>query len=175
MPTLVIIDMQEKFKTPNNPRTIAACEREIEYAINNGYYIVFLEYQGYGPTLPVLVEKTKNYNLVSFISKNFNDGGQEVFNEIKHNSQFLCEIRVCGVNASACVNETVITLNKLLESTSIVLVADAINCNLSKQQPEVDTEEHIRMMVKTLKYISYYNERIVIANQEHLPFLNKSA
>lgn len=125
--TLCVIDMQEVFSAARKGSVQKSCIREVKKAIRDKAPIVFVEYAGYDPTLPILtnVVKQANYKKAYHVSKNKNDGGTEV-------SQFLTKkhlpklnMRVCGVNTDYCVRETVEGLRRNIAGAQIHIVGDA--------------------------------------------------
>jgi nicotinamidase-related amidase len=128
--SLILIDLQPIFSAAAKPSVQRACIREIKKAIKDRAPIVFVEFNGYEPTLPLLTEVVKqaNYKKAYHVVKYGNDGGYEI-------SQFLTKkhlpkmnMRVGGVNSNFCVKETVQGLKNYIPGANIHVVADACNC-----------------------------------------------
>lgn len=112
---LVIVDMQPDFEASCNPKTIAACIREIQRAVANGTPIVFVELRppgslhDYRPTHPILVETYEQLtgSKGHFVSKIYEDGSEPVLDFCLTQGWKISHFRVCGVNTNACVEQTV--------------------------------------------------------------------
>lgn len=109
--SIVIIDMQKVFLKnvlKKDPDIIQKCKRELIKAINDNAHIIFLEYHGYGPTVKELTSILKEfkYRKYSFISKEEDDGGDDLYDYISKHS-LPQTIKVCGVNTDCCVTDTV--------------------------------------------------------------------
>ena len=123
MYTLVVVDMQpgflKRFEDYKNDEVknevIKGCQLAVIEAIADGAEIIDLNYDNrhgeLGPTIPEIADLWKGYKKlfkkrVSYVEKGRDGGGEELHrNGIAEN-----EIRVCGINAGACVKETVIEL-----------------------------------------------------------------
>src|SRR5271167_52729 len=98
--TLVVIDMQEVFAAARKNSVQKSCIREIKKAIRDRAPIVFVEYDGYDPTLPALtsVVKQANYTKAYHVRKRHNDGGKEIAQFLTKKHLPKLNMRVCGVN-----------------------------------------------------------------------------
>jgi len=110
--TLIIIDMQEKFYASADRDTQIAVIENIIKARLAHIPIVIVEYSpnGWGGTLPCIMEALGHYTEVLFVEKNNNDGGQEVEEVLVENSLAGSELLVCGIEIAHCINETISTL-----------------------------------------------------------------
>lgn len=111
---LVIVDMQGYFETANHEGTIRNCIKQIKKAITEKIPIIVLEYtqddDELGPTLPRLKRHLDKYELTRYVEKYNDDGSIEVIECLEDNDWDIETLRVCGVNITACVSETVYTL-----------------------------------------------------------------
>lgn len=108
--SLVVVDMQPQFQTSQKPETLTHVKSLLEKAIQDKAAIIFLEFEGWGPTNSMLKATVEGYNNVHFQSKDQNDGSNEVVKLIEDNDLSHELIRVCGVNTNYCVRETVVGL-----------------------------------------------------------------
>lgn len=104
---LVLIDMQPHFVASQNLQTIDACREQIRYAIDNKWYIFFVQWIGEGNTDHRLTSVTKGYKFTNLIFKDQNDGAVEIMNSVREIGIVNPKFRVCGVNTDACVLQTV--------------------------------------------------------------------
>lgn len=145
MRCLVVVDMQYGFFAANAISTIRACRREVRKFVKAGDMIVYLEYlsspsvwrpkpKWFGRTRDELTRITKGYERSFHKHKSDDNGSMEVMEVIQACAVEISEIRICGVNASYCVRETLgglkerCGLHPLLLNTEMVVVADAVNC-----------------------------------------------
>jgi len=126
--TLIVVDMQPKFKAANGERVRKGCMREIMKAITSKAPIIFLEYDsdyipgGYGPTLKELTKPVVDNYYIEY--KTRDDGSYNVQKLVKKHK--LPEtFRVCGINTDCCVYETVRGLSLIFDNPNIDVVEDA--------------------------------------------------
>jgi nicotinamidase-related amidase len=129
--SLLLIDMQYYFEASRGARVQKACIREIKRAIRERATIIFVEFVGYGPTLPALTDivKEAKYKKAHTIIKSVDDGSYEITQFLTKRHLPKMNLRVCGVNTEYCVNATVRGINNKLANTNIHIVADACNSN----------------------------------------------
>jgi len=121
--SLIIIDIQPEFKSAITKVVKTTCQEEIQKAMNKRASVLFVEYYKCGRTLRSLTQMTQNYDKKYFIVKDDDDGSCEINTVIKHN-RFPCkQIRVCGVNTDACVEQTVLSLASTNPNSKIEVVA----------------------------------------------------
>jgi nicotinamidase-related amidase len=120
---LIIIDMQEKFVTRggqaevgDNPQRVRAVHEGILDVIQLSQQehlpIVRLEYENYGPTVPVLEEAVQNYDETVSILKNtddaFSQGNRNRGTLTKYlESKQVNHLVVTGANGKACVKASI--------------------------------------------------------------------
>lgn len=132
MPTLVVIDMQPKFEAATYRRCCRGVREAVVRAKKRGDHIIFVEYakQWYEeysqPTLEKITRVVNDYHNFSIVEKNDDDGSADILDLAAERSLDLSEIRVCGVNGSACVKRTVNGLLEKLEDAKIILIRSAI-------------------------------------------------
>jgi nicotinamidase-related amidase len=140
MYTLVVVDMQPGFlkrfeeydNTMAKDEVIEGCRRAVVQAIADGAEIIDLNYDSrygeLGTTIPEIQSLWSGYRKlfkkrVVYLEKG-RDGGGDV---IMENGVAEDEIRVCGINAGACVRDTVWELsNRMIDNQHVVVLADAI-------------------------------------------------
>lgn len=132
---LVIIDMQTGFTASKDIRTQQACIREIKRAKQRSYPIVVVEYAASGKTQPLLMQTIGDYTLVKKVNKNDDDGSSVICRLFKRQWKSVNALRICGVNAGACVYLTVRGLLWEKQFGQLIAVVDAINGQW--QGPEV--------------------------------------
>jgi len=125
--TLVCIDMQQYFTAANGEKVQRACVREIKQAMKKGATILFVEYDNYGPTLPLLTDLVKKakYKKVHYLVKDADGGGAIIADYLRKRHLTRSNIRVVGVNTNYCVQATVEGLNHYLNNSYFHIVADA--------------------------------------------------
>jgi nicotinamidase-related amidase len=128
---LVIIDLQKSFydlegAVFNEIRQPVI--REINNAIENNSYIFLVTYRCSGRTSRFATNAMKRYNKKHYVTKENDDGSNEINRKINKLNINVDNIIVCGVNTSYCVFDTVYGLNHL-NQYMIHVVADAcMNC-----------------------------------------------
>jgi len=140
MYTLVVIDMQpgflKRFDDYNNDmakdEVIEGVRQAVVKAIADGAEIIDVNYDSrygdLGPTIPEIASLWSGYrklfkSRVSYVEKGSDGGGDEIMeNGVAEN-----EIRVCGINAGACVRDTVRQLDqRMIDDQRILVIADAV-------------------------------------------------
>jgi len=130
-PVLIVIDMQsDEFPASRDERTIAAVEREIRLAVENGWGIVIVEFDPneVGSTNPRLMRLVDGYPRLAVVSKSTDEGAKEIFEAIIENGFWPEHLRVCGCNSDACVLGTVQDYAEMVPSSHIKVIKDACNC-----------------------------------------------
>lgn len=111
---LIIVDMQNYFRTARNKSTISNVKKLIAEFIERRRPIIVLEYhfddKNIGHTLPCLTKILDDYSGTRYVRKSDDDGGREVIKCLRDNGWEIKNFTVCGVNLGACVRETVWTL-----------------------------------------------------------------
>lgn len=132
--TLCVIDMQAHFSAANGQRVIQSCKREIKKAMKDGATILFVEYDGYGPTLPALtgLVKQAGYKKVHTVLKQDNGGGKNVTDYLRQKHLTRANMRVCGVNTNYCVLATVQGINQHMSNSYLSIIADACASSTSQ-------------------------------------------
>jgi nicotinamidase-related amidase len=130
MKTLCIIDMQSGFRTARNKDTIDSVCAEVKKAKRYGWPIVLVEYtqSRFGHTMPKIRRELKGYKKTYRVTKHADDGSRQVLAAIATHQLGLKPVRVCGVNISFCVRETVLGLLEKVPACKIELVKSACNC-----------------------------------------------
>jgi len=135
--TLIIVDMQACFSASTKKTVQRNCQIEIRKAIKNNANIVFLEFEGYGPTLSSLTDivadanYSKNYRAI----KPINDGSESVLSLLRKKKLPRTNFRVCGVNTDCCVYSTVEGLDvKISKNLKIEVVSKACGSQYSHKE-----------------------------------------
>lgn len=129
MYTLVVVDMQPGFDGALGSRVRANCLREIKQAMQDNAPIVFLEFNGYGDTMPELLDPVSNYENYHQYTKSVDDGGPEVRDAVVEHG-LPKKFKVCGINTDCCVHATVRGLTNFFPMAMIEVIADACDSDL---------------------------------------------
>ena len=130
---LCVIDVQPRFMTAR--KVIPGAVKQIKLAIKRRSPIIILEYGKVNPSHDEI------YNALNYASpdkcviekKFIDDGSHEIINIIRSNEFGFNNIRLCGVNTCACVEDTAIGLKKSGLFNRIELVDDALNCDCGEE------------------------------------------
>jgi hypothetical protein len=135
--TLYVVDMQPGYTGSLN--IIDEVIREIRLAKRRKDIIAFVTLSansGYGNTHPELIDAAKagGYKRVLYTTKLGGDGSQELMALMDSVRTPIKRVRVCGVNRSACVWNTVYGLTNVLPPDAKIEVAcDATSDSVSKK------------------------------------------
>lgn len=124
-PILVVIDMQERFGSASNPKTVAACQKLIADSMLKSNPIIMVEYSMNGSTLPVLTSMVENYEPKFRIHKSQDDGSGVIQDCLDRCKVIPRKLIVCGVNTNFCVLSTVKGLHRSRHNYHIDVVEDA--------------------------------------------------
>lgn len=125
MYTLVVVDMQSQFKAANGKRVRENCLREILQAIKDNSPIIFLEWEGYPPTLDDLILPVKDQYQNYYVKTKVTDDGSAQVESLVYLNRLPKNFKVCGVNTDCCVAATVRGLTSRFEMAIIDVIADA--------------------------------------------------
>ena len=115
---LIVIDMQpaflDSFKDTSKLETLLEnISTQLRKAIQRGNWIVFVEFTGLNQsTDSKLLEIVEYYDRVIILEKNQNDGSSEIKEILSKFNINPSIMKICGVNTSACVVDTVLSLEK---------------------------------------------------------------
>lgn len=128
---LVVIDMQDGFSASNDQRTISFVKQEILRAKQTGMAIVIVEFdpKEMGSTHREIMDLLIDYERCTTVSKDKDDGSEEILEACLDNGFWMEDFRICGVNSDACVLDTVTGLLERIPSCEITVVQDACNCS----------------------------------------------
>lgn len=145
MPTLLVIDMQPRFKASRRKWLIRNVSAEIRAAMKAKHRIVFLEHTRQHERPGVVIQDATDRRLTKLVDKypkalvihkQRSGGSAEVVNlleSLKHGypdaiqEKIQEEIRVVGVNTSCCVALTVNGMAEKMPKASIIVVGKACN------------------------------------------------
>jgi len=131
---LIVIDMQEAYYPSTRRKgVLKAVAREIKDAVKRNALVFFIEFRQYRDcgTYQSLLNLTKKHDRMLHCEKFDVDGSDVIcdFAEVEgvDLSRFK-RIKVCGVEANCCVQETVWGLASLLQDSNIIfeVVEDAV-------------------------------------------------
>lgn len=127
--TLVVIDMQEIFKSATHINPLVGVTREVMIAKTKKYPILYVEFDE-ARTLSQLTNLVKKYSKYAKVMKRFCDGSSDIIRALRRKNFPNNKLRICGVNSDACVLDTVKGLLKKLPDSKIEVVTNA--CASSK-------------------------------------------
>jgi len=108
---LLIIDMQPYFRASNPKFVLDGCKREIIRAKKNKELILLVEYDSCNideDSHECLRKLLRSYKHTITIKKYSDDGSREILDELMgYGIAVPKKFRVCGVNATCCVSDTI--------------------------------------------------------------------
>lgn len=107
---LLVVDMQPWYDAAQCDRTQEEVITLVKKAKKNKERIIYLEYEGAGPTLLNIAYHTEDYPFLTKLKKDGNDGSDVIldyFGEVRPSN-----LDICGVNTGFCVKETALGLIK---------------------------------------------------------------
>lgn len=137
--TLVVIDMQDIFRSATHMNPLVGVTREVMTAIAKRQYILYVEFDE-ARTLTPLLNLVKGYRKFGKVMKRFSDGSGEIIKCLKRKNFPFKKLRVCGVNSDACVLDTVNGLLKKLPNSKIEVVKNA--CASSKANSNLGEDSY---------------------------------
>lgn len=137
--TLVVVDCQNDFISPNYSRESKMAFRRIENLIiqakRDQAAILFVEYEGCGPTWKEIRYLVKDYEKKGFCRKSDEDGGEEVARSLKRRKWPMDKILFCGLYADMCVKQTAITTASILADSDVHLCRAACISSFCSDSP----------------------------------------
>jgi len=133
--TLVVVDMQPRYREAIDTATLDAVERQIKLAISRNWAIVVLENEPWrnGPTYRQLMRHLKDerdnwiYKRAFMRVKATDSGAEQVIEACLDFDYPMQYFRVCGVLLDACVKQTVLGILARVRTASIRCIAEAMN------------------------------------------------
>lgn len=109
---LVVIDMQPYFLergSKANSTVVAGVISAIQEARSGDQTIIIVEYKPHllGQTHQDIIQAVSGYNKVITLAKYHNDGSSVIKEELVRQRVTLSELKICGLNTSACLMETI--------------------------------------------------------------------
>lgn len=125
--TLVIIDMQDDFlyRQPEKDLIPVICKL-VQYAIQNEWPIILVEYGKSCRTTKAILKAIGNYPNQALIIKNDMNGGPGVIKCINNKKTWSFNLLVCGVYGPQCVSATVGGLFNYSDLIEVDVVTDAV-------------------------------------------------
>ena len=145
--TLIIIDMQPFFDTANDPNTIKEVIKLVKQANKRGSPIIVVEYNDlyeeieHNCTIASIMTEVKKNKHFIIVSKDRDDGSQEIIQAAKDHGISLKYTQICGVNTGACVRSTVEGLAGCKPNYTFEIVSAACNapwCRISDEAKNTD-------------------------------------
>ncbi|MBI1266828.1 MAG: isochorismatase family protein [Cryomorphaceae bacterium] len=124
---LVIVDMQPDFSAAKSPDTVSFVESAVVQAVNEGWKVVVLEFDGYGKTHHSIMSLLSGYSEVEVCIKTVDDGSREVLGAVRRRHWSPKLVRVVGVNSHACVQDTTLGLARLRPDFEIEVLKKGCN------------------------------------------------
>lgn len=136
--TLVVVDMQDFFvKDCMNPDLVANVVAEVLMAMRKGWAIVLLECEPWrnGETITPIARllEGSGYLRKRRMSKDSEDGSEEVLQACRENGFSLSYFRVVGVYSDCCVEQTAVSLVHKLEDAFVRVVKRACSTNFEEE------------------------------------------
>lgn len=125
MKTLLIIDVQNSYRGDEMDKKLPRIVKLAKEAMQKGWKIIVLNYNGSGKTIHRLNVEITNYKKLTRLYKNDCDGGNVVSNYMRRHRLSTNDIVVCGCYADDCVYKTVRTMVHLLDKAKISVVRKA--------------------------------------------------
>lgn len=145
--TLIIIDMQDHFIGHSERKLIPIICELIDYAKNNEYSIILVEFKNHGPTTNEIMVAIGQYKHYEIVIKKEEDGGPEVSRCLERNTNWSLNTIVCGIFGDACVPQTVSGMFENSPLIEIDIIADAIDPTyLSFCREKTDDERKERVI-----------------------------
>jgi len=124
--TLVVVDMQPKFRT-SGP-VLEEVARHVLEAKAALCPVVFLQYKHFGPTHKRLFELMEHSpQLYAVHRKGTNDGSEAVAHACQSRGFATSRFRLVGVNTHACVKSTVVGLSRRFTESIVEVATQACN------------------------------------------------
>lgn len=137
--TLVVVDMQSFFVNGClNPYLVANVCLEVLVALLKGWAIVLLECEPWrnGETItPIarLLSGSSGYARMRRMSKDGEDGSEEVIEACRESDFSLTNFRVVGVYSDCCVEQTAVSLVEKLEGAFVRVVKRACSTDFEEK------------------------------------------
>jgi len=124
---LVVVDVQPGFDTAKDVID-PVCKLVIK-AIADGMPIVILEFDPtrFDDTYTQVTDLCKGYNKTLVVTKDMDDGSEEVISALRNAGYKYPRILLCGVNFEFCVFATAVGLANGLEDTTVVVDTEAVH------------------------------------------------
>ncbi|MCC7530768.1 MAG: isochorismatase family protein [Candidatus Melainabacteria bacterium] len=137
--TLVVVDLQRFFVNGClNPHLVANVVREVTMAKRKGWAVVIVECEPWrnGKTItPIarLLSGKSGYTRKRRMSKESEDGSQQVIEACRESGFSLANFRVVGVYSDCCVEQTAVSLVEKLEGAFVRVVKRACSTNFEEE------------------------------------------
>lgn len=121
---LVIVDLQHGFNVGDDDAVIEAVRNRVDRAINNGHYIIVLEYAGRGKTVDTIEESLleDTPHLIKYDNSGCNAISEHLESEdIEITDEFI----MTGINLPWCVGETAVDLAECFPELGVIIDFEA--------------------------------------------------
>ena len=129
--TLVVVDMQPEFATPNH--LIPAVESKIRYWIEHNWPIVIVEFGDYTHTYPKIMELLNGYPFFTKVTKRKVDGSFDVLDACRRAGFANDHFVAIGQYYVDCLSGTAAGIAKILPSSTVDIPLEA--CDLEPGEP----------------------------------------
>jgi hypothetical protein len=125
--TLCVIDVQKRF--PAHKKILRQVIKQRKLAMKDEAGIMIVEFNG-STSHKKIYRVLKEYNKYKIVKKNKDCGTTEIISTMK-NTTFLQSnnLRICGINACACVRSTAYGLKQSNNFHNIKIIPKATTCN----------------------------------------------
>ncbi len=124
--TLVVVDMQPKFRT--SAPVLEEVAWQVRLAKAAFCPVVFLQYKHFGPTSRRLFDLLENTpELYAVYRKGTNDGSAAVVHACQRRGFGTARFRLVGVNTHACVKSTALGLSQRFAGSIVEVATQACN------------------------------------------------
>tara|TARA_Y100000034_G_scaffold81854_1_gene98127 strand:+ start:2481 stop:2780 length:300 start_codon:yes stop_codon:yes gene_type:complete len=87
--------------------------------------------------LPDLVSSINGYPFCYTLTKNEDDGSQQILGFLAEFPHFIPIWRICGVHLDACVWETIVGLKNILEKTRLEVVRNGVAPSTTRDKSKI--------------------------------------
>lgn len=143
--TLVVVDMQPKFRT-SRP-VLEEVAWQVRLAKAAFCPVVFLQYKHFGPTCARLFDLVEsNPALYAVYRKGTNDGSAAVHHACQSRGFATNRFRLVGVNTHACVKSTALGLSQRFANSIVEVATQACNDWRGNHWDRFPTRPNIRLL-----------------------------
>lgn len=132
---LIVIDIQPCFITEEHLSSdpqwfidlFSKIKIEIKNTLDSGGHVFIVECIGHGNTFYNIFDDNMHHENLHFVSKEGSDGAVEIESRFQEFDIEPEEIKIAGINRSACVGDTAASLSTSYEDSQIIMLEDIID------------------------------------------------